>query len=151
MPPTTLTTTLPPLRFATPDELEDLWLQYKTIARDQNETVNLAGLLIVLGLTRSQFQLLAKHPLYEAKCRKFTQIIENAWVQRLMGTGAQGAMFYLKNQFKDDYKDHYDVETTHLFPSPILGSLGQEEATKTKIIDVTPEPEKNEVSERTSL
>lgn len=136
-----LTTTLSPLsslRFSTPEELQKLFDTYEKIANNKNQTLTLAGLLIVLGLSRKQYDTLCSHPLFADKCRKFNFQIENAWVQRLMGTGAQGAMFYLKNVFKDDYKDHYDATVTHLSPSPILGPIvGQDEATK--IIDVTPQ------------
>jgi hypothetical protein len=36
------------------------------------------------------------------------EMIENAWVQRLGGPNASGAIFYLKNAFRDDYKDRHE-------------------------------------------
>jgi len=33
-------------------------------------------------------------------------------VQRLGGTTPTGAIFYLKNAFKDDYKDRHETDTT---------------------------------------
>jgi len=38
--------------------------------------------------------------------------IEDAWVQRLAGNSVAGAIFYLKNAFKESYKDRYDTDIT---------------------------------------
>jgi hypothetical protein len=38
--------------------------------------------------------------------------IENAWVQRLSTTAPTGAIFYLKNAFKEDYRDRTETDVT---------------------------------------
>ena len=38
--------------------------------------------------------------------------IEEEWVQRLTGNSVAGTIFYLKNAFKNKYRDRYDTDIT---------------------------------------
>jgi hypothetical protein len=38
--------------------------------------------------------------------------IEHQWVQRLAGTTPTGAIFYLKNAYRDEYKDRHESDVS---------------------------------------
>ena len=44
--------------------------------------------------------------------KRAENIIENAWVQRLSGNAATGAIFYLKNAFHLYYRDRRETDIT---------------------------------------
>ena len=69
-----------------------------------------AGLRVFLGLDKSLYSDYKKK--YPNPIKRAEDLIEKAWVQRLAGANATGAIFYLKNAFKEDYRDRYDTDIT---------------------------------------
>lgn len=77
-----------------------------------NKTVipNKAGLRLHLDISRDTYsEYRKKHP---DAIRVADTAIESAWVQRLTSTGATGAIFYLKNAFREDYSDRTETDIT---------------------------------------
>lgn len=46
---------------------------------------------------------------YPNALKRVENIIEDSWVQRLAGNNVTGAIFYLKNAFKEEYKDRTET------------------------------------------
>ena len=69
-----------------------------------------AGLRVFLKLDKSSFSDYKKK--YPYPIKKAEDLIEKAWTQRLAGPNATGAIFYLKNAFKEDFKDRYNTDIT---------------------------------------
>ena len=63
---------------------------------------------------------------YPNTIRQCDAQIEAAWVQRLGGANATGSIFYLKNAFKETYRDKHeqDVRVKEM-PKPILGGISK--------------------------
>lgn len=75
-----------------------------------------AGLLIELGLSREEWSETCK--LYPVLATRADHFIEKVWVEKLLESNATGAMFYLKNTFKDLYNEKSEI--TLRMPKPIL-------------------------------
>lgn len=75
-----------------------------------NQMPNKAGLCVVVGISRDTYNEYKKR---FPDALKWTEgYIENAWVQRLAGPNATGSIFYLKNAFKEDYRDRNETDLT---------------------------------------
>ena len=92
-----------------------------------------AGLLLSLDMGRTQYSEYRKK--FPNTIRRAYTAIEDAWLQRLNGKQATGPIFYLKNAFKEDYKDRHETDMTVRTPKPISDVLqdhGVQENSKTK-------------------
>ncbi len=69
-----------------------------------------AGLCLELDISRDTYSEYRKR--FPDAIRRADDTIEHAWVQRLAQPGATGAIFYLKNAFKDDYRDRQEMDHT---------------------------------------
>jgi len=76
----------------------------------KNEIPSKAGLRVKLDISRETYSQYKKK--YTDTIKKAENLIEKAWVQRLSGSAATGAIFYLKNAFHDDYKDRTSTDIT---------------------------------------
>lgn len=77
-----------------------------------------AGLLIALGINRLQWQAITE--VFPQITSRADHFIEKVWVEKLLESNATGAMFYLKNNFRDIYKDKSEQDITLRTPRPIL-------------------------------
>jgi hypothetical protein len=97
-------------KFKTPKEFRDaLWL-YLDACPEKKEMPNIAGFCAFREIGKSTYYAYAKR--YPHTKRAFEAVVENAWVQRLGGTSATGAIFYLKNAFREDFKDRNETDIT---------------------------------------
>lgn len=71
-----------------------------------------AGLCLALDITRDTYNEYKKKPDFSDTLKKAELLMENLWTQRLGGTSPTGAIFYLKNAFKEHYKDRYNTDVT---------------------------------------
>lgn len=71
---------------------------------------NKAGLCLFLNISRETYSQYRKK--YPDTIKKADAFIENAWIQRLQTNAPTGAIFYLKNAFKEVYKDKHEVKTS---------------------------------------
>ena len=71
---------------------------------------NKAGLLLELDISRPVYADYKKK--FPDTIKRAENIIENAWVQRLSGNAATGAIFYLKNAFHLYYRDRRETDIT---------------------------------------
>lgn len=98
---------------------------------------NKAGLAFTLGVSKDTLseyrtnKLKLGHKEYSDAIKDAYHIIEQAWAERLEGSYPTGAIFYLKNAFKDDYRDRYDHTTDGKeLPAPIIVTYAAESRLK---------------------
>lgn len=99
-----------PPAFATEQELKDRLIAYAAECDAKKQMPNKAGLCLFLSIDRSTYNDYKKK--FPHALNGIERLIENAWVQRLGGPNATGSIFYLKNAFKEDYKDRHETDVT---------------------------------------
>jgi hypothetical protein len=91
---------------------------YLRTCLEEKELPQLAGLLIALGYSREEWAAVAKQ--FPTIANRAEHFIEKIWVEKLLTPGSAGAAFYLKNTFRDVYKDKTEQDITLKMPKPIL-------------------------------
>ncbi|HEX9804234.1 MAG TPA: terminase small subunit [Candidatus Dojkabacteria bacterium] len=102
-----------PIKY-TIEELQTLIDSYFVDCEKDKKIPNKAGMRIKLDIVRDTFNEWRHNQEkgFSDAIKKAEQRIEEAWVQRLNYNAATGAIFYLKNAFKDDYKDRTETDIT---------------------------------------
>lgn len=67
------------------------------------------GLAYYLDISRETLNQYSKKPEYSDAIKKAYDRIEEAWVQQLSKAYPTGAIFYLKNAFRNNWKDRWEV------------------------------------------
>ena len=99
-----------PPKIPNEETLYDLVENYLKSCDELHSIPNKAGLRYALHLDRTTYNVYKKK--YPDTLRRTEDWIEQCWINRLAGTSATGAIFYLKNAFKEEYKDHHDTDLT---------------------------------------
>ncbi len=92
---------------------ELLWLKANDFFELCDKTRQLpekAGLCLYLGISRDTYSEYRKK--FPDSIKAIDMYIESSWVRRLNGQAATGAIFYLKNAFRDEYKDRHETDIT---------------------------------------
>lgn len=111
-----------PPRFKTEQEFKDAVFGYLKICEEKGKMPNIAGFCAFNGIDRTVYYDYAKK--YPRTKKGFEAFLEDVWVQRLSSTSPTGAIFYLKNAFREDYKDRTETDiTSGGKPIPILNGL----------------------------
>lgn len=97
-------------KYANDEELQQGILGYFDLADSKKKIYSKAGLLGFLNVSRPTWMEYRKK--YPNTIRAAEFAIEEAWVERLASPGATGAIFYLKNAFKEDYRDRSETDLT---------------------------------------
>lgn len=71
-----------------------------------------AGLALSLGINRDTLLEYSKKEKFSGVIKKMNDNIESAWVKRLGSNSPVGAIFYLKNVFKESFKDRTETDLT---------------------------------------
>jgi len=96
--------------FATEAEFEDKVARYLTECMTKQRLPNVAGACAFMDIGRTTFyDYCVKYPNTQ---KRIEARIEDAWVNRLGEPGATGAIFYLKNAFRELYKDKHETDIT---------------------------------------
>lgn len=101
-----------PPKFASPEDLwEQAWMYFKicTKARVLPEK---AGLCFTLNISRDTYSEYRKKKEFTDTIKRIDQYIESNWVRRLASQAATGAIFYLKNAFRAEFRDRTDMDVT---------------------------------------
>lgn len=92
---------------------KDIWdkaQEFFELCDSTHQLPEKAGLCLFLGISRDTYSQYRKK--YTDTIKGIDMYIESCWVRRLNGQAATGAIFYLKNAFKDEYRDRYDTDIT---------------------------------------
>ncbi len=124
------------LKFRTPKDFEDLISDYFGLLK--NDMPTKAGLALYLDTTRETLGDYEKRDGYSYTLKRAYYVIENAWVQRLTGQAVAGVIFYLKNAFKNDYRDRNETDITTagkplFLPSDVIKKYNLNDRTPDKI------------------
>lgn len=79
---------------------------------DPQKIPNKAGFCVYAHIHRDTYNEYKKKEQFSDTLKRLESIIEEAWIQRLSGNSPTGAIFYLKNAFKEDYKDKQETDIT---------------------------------------
>jgi len=91
------------------EELEEKIEDYFSKA----EVPNKAGIRLTLAICRDTYcDWKKKGHQFSDTIKKIDDRIEQYWIERLNKPACTGAIFYLKNAFKENYKDRYEQHLT---------------------------------------
>lgn len=97
-----------PPKYGSEKELREKILSYFKDTDEKRRMYSKAGLLFHLDISRTVYSEYRKK--YTDAIRFADTAIEEDWVNRLSETGATGAIFYLKNAFRENYKDRQEID-----------------------------------------
>jgi hypothetical protein len=101
-----------PPKYANLNDLANNITKYFDSCDENRQLPNKAGLCIWLNITRETYNEYRKKPEFSDAIKACDSMIENAWVQRLAGNSPTGAIFYLKNAFREEYRDRHETDLT---------------------------------------
>ncbi len=111
----------PPI-FKNDRKFQEALLDYLRFCEKKKKMPNVAGFCARHWMGRRTYYDLAKK--YPLTTKAFESSLENVWVDRLGSASATGAIFYLKNAFREEYKDRTETDiTSGGKPIPILGNV----------------------------
>lgn len=99
-----------PPKFSNGETLHDQIMKYFDSCTESRTMPNKAGLCVWLHISRDTYNQYKKK--FSDAFKGVEDYIQNLWVQRLAGNAPTGAIFYLKNAFKEDFKDKQEFENT---------------------------------------
>lgn len=99
-----------PPKWKSEDALDKACEAYFQECIQKKEIPSKAGLRVHLDLIKERYSDYKKK--YPHPIKKAENLIEKAWVNRLSGVAATGAIFYLKNAFFEDYRDRHETDIT---------------------------------------
>lgn len=99
----------PPI-FKTEEEFKAAVEKYRGYCEESGKMPNVAGFASYVGMGRETYYDYAKR--YPHTKKGFEAFLEDVWVQRLSSNSPTGAIFYLKNAFREDYKDRKETDIT---------------------------------------
>lgn len=112
-----------PPKFKNVEELIEKFDDYSSICDKNGVLPEKAGLCLFLGISRDTYSEYRKKPDYSDTIKGIDLYIESNWVRRLASSSPTGAIFYLKNAFKEEYRDRNETDITtngKTLPTPIL-------------------------------
>lgn len=114
-----------PPKFKKKEEIEEIFKVYSADCEKNGKILSKAGLLYFLHINRTTYNRLKKKKEFSNTIKEIEDLIEDAWIQALHhGKQATGPIFYLKNAFKEEYKDRTETDiTSGNKPIPILQNV----------------------------
>lgn len=94
----------------TEDQLKKVSMRYFNACGDHERLPNKAGLMLYLGIHRDTYSEYRKK--FPDTVKHLDFVVEEAWLNRLADNSPAGAIFYLKNAFKEEYKDKLETDIT---------------------------------------
>jgi hypothetical protein len=99
-----------PPKYESDDEFNKAVNAYFEMCTEKRLMPNKAGFCYALKISRDTYNEYKKR--FPDALKLIEAYIEEAWVQRLSTTAPTGAIFYLKNAFKEDYRDRTETDLT---------------------------------------
>lgn len=101
-----------PPKFKTVKELQNKFDDFSIKCDETRQLPEKAGLCLFLGISRDTYSEYRKKRKFSDTIKAIDLYIESNWVRRLGGNSPTGAIFYLKNAFKEEYKDRHETDIT---------------------------------------
>jgi len=113
----------PPI-FKTEEDFHNSFRDYLLDCEKNKKMPNIAGFCAFNDMGRNTFYQYVKK--FNDTGKKIDAALEDIWVNRLGGNSPTGAIFYLKNAFRENYKDRTETDiTSDGKPIPIYGGLSK--------------------------
>ena len=117
-----------PLRYNKKEEIQTIFEKYLETCIEKKQILTKAGFLYHLDMSRESYREYKEKEEFVDTLKRIEFLIENAWLQRLTESGATGAIFYLKNAFKEEYKDRNETDiTSGGKPLPLFDNVSKKE------------------------
>lgn len=84
--------------------------KYLKECEEKSKMPEKAGLRAFFDISKQTYSQYKKK--YPDPIKRFENLTESAWVQRLAGNSPTGAIFYLKNAFFEDFRDRTETDIT---------------------------------------
>lgn len=118
-----------PPKYKTEEELSTAITEAFKALDDKKRMYSKAGVLYYLDICRDTWSEYRKK--YPDTIKKTELLIEEDWVNRLGSAAATGAIFYLKNAFRELYRDRTETDlTSGGKPIPIYAGLSTHDLPK---------------------
>lgn len=101
-----------PPKYTKREEVEQVFTDYCMWCIKSYNTMTKAGFLYFLNMSREAYGDYKANKEFSDTIKRIEFMIENDWLQRLRGQAPAGAIFYLKNAFKENYRDSYSTDLT---------------------------------------
>lgn len=101
-----------PPKFTKSLDLQTKANTYFELCEENKQLPEKAGLCLALRISRDTYSEYRKKPEFADTIKGIDLYIESAWVRRLNSNAPTGAIFYLKNAFKEEYRDRYENDLT---------------------------------------
>lgn len=104
----------PLARFSTEEQLETEILAYIEKQKQENKPLTITGLAITLWIDRNTLLKYSKKELFGSVITKYKQVLLEQVEENLTDRAkfTPGQIFYLKNNYKQDYSDRVEIEHT---------------------------------------
>ena len=101
-----------PAKYNSLEELETLMLEYFSEVKQEKSHPTITGLALKLWVDRQTISDYAKKDMFAPAIKKAKQFILNYTEQLILSKDkfTPGQIFYLKNNYKNDYRDKIEVE-----------------------------------------
>ena len=99
-----------PPKYSDPKEIETIADSYFKLCDTNKQIPSKAGLRYALNINRDTYGDYRKK--FPDTLKRLEDYMEQAWVNRLNSNAPTGAIFYLKNAFKEDYKDRHESDVS---------------------------------------
>lgn len=101
-----------PPKFESGADLAEQLLAYFDLCDKSKIMPTKAGLCLALTITRETYNQYKHKDGFSDALKGAELYMEDKWNQRLSGNSPTGAIFYLKNAFKEEYKDRHETDVT---------------------------------------
>lgn len=121
-----------PPSFISPQDMleraDSYFKECKGKGRGWKERPSKAGLFFHSNVTRETYNTYAHKKEYSDTVKRIFNFIEQQWVGKLNEPYPTGGIFYLKNAFKEEYRDRYDHTTDgEKMPAPVIIMYGPQD------------------------
>lgn len=124
-----------PPKYATERELLEAVAKYFIECVEKKWAPNKAGLSVSLDVSRETYNQYRQR--FPDAIKMADNVIEDWWVNRLSGTAATGAIFYLKNAFSEHFRDQQDITSGGM---PISTLTASDRKSITELRDLLKQP-----------
>lgn len=101
-----------PLKYKNAQEVQEIIDAYLSGCNTKGNLPTKSGACLALDMGRESWREYKEKEGFVDTFKRLENIIEEAWVQRLTAAACTGAIFYLKNAFKEEYKDRQETDIT---------------------------------------
>lgn len=117
----------PPKFDSVEDMQEGIEQYFESCKRDKHKIPSKSGLAVFFDTTTETLLQYESKKEYSSTLKRAYDRIKEAWVQRLGNAYPTGAIFYLKNAFKDEFRDRHELDAPPGTFNPVVIVYGNDD------------------------